>query len=124
MKYIVCFILNFIYLIGVFDGFTIMSSFLQNLFTLKLVFYAPTVGLRSCLLQTNVLEQLITQRPSIAELVCIKLRCFGVVGLRAVSLILVIMETCISISMPPEEGKEQYLFAGQVIRNFECIIQH
>ena len=33
-----------IYLTGVFDGFTIMSSFLQNLFTLKLVFYAPTVG--------------------------------------------------------------------------------
>ena len=85
--------------------------------------HAPTVGWWTCLLQKNALMQLVTPSLSIARQIGGPLQTTQLT-IRDVSYM--IMGTCISIRIPPEEGVSRTLlaFARKVIRNFACIIQH
>ena len=70
----------------------------------------------------NVLGQLVTPGLSI-EKPTICMRCLLKPFLRDVTYG-TIRGRCISIRIPPEEEDHQSpVFAGQVIRNFECIIE-
>ena len=70
----------------------------------------------------NVLVQLFTPRLSIAKLAMTLRICMCVADLRDVTYGAV--GPCISIRIPPEEGHPQSpVFAGKVIRDFECIIE-
>ena len=86
------------------------------------MFYAPTVGFWTCILQKNVLVQSITPSLSMATLdirVCFLL----LSAIRDVPYM--IREICISIHIPQEEGDlMKSAFAGKVLLNFECIIQY
>ena len=69
----------------------------------------------------NVLVQLVTPRLSIAKL-AMTLSFIREADLRDVTY--GALEKCISIRIPPGEVIPQSpVFAGQVIRNFECIIE-
>ena len=103
-----------------FDGFSIMTPFLQYSFTLTTVLHAPIVGSVTCLLKI-VLVQLVTPLLSIVEL-AIGVRGLGVGTLRDVTYM--IREQCISIRIPPKAFPALSLaFAVKVIRTFMCITE-